>query len=238
MQEIKAIAKRLREIFCQEVYQKLKVKKEKIDDRNLDSKVLNLLISLDLSNEEYEIHFQEPKDKICKAQSGRAPYDILCTGRINQKEFLIFINNKFGDLKSNARNDITTYNNLIRLYLGIGTQRLPSRITLNRETICDRVSGKQIVSYGVFVLDKQKRDSNFFLLEEIADNFYVNPRNNMFQVSYKPDIRDEPMSYYDMVVKLIDSIYNSLKKGMNKVQTELTALEYIRNEIEQVNKNS
>lgn len=121
-----------------------------------------MLINLDFSERKYKIRFQEPKDKIYKAESGRAPYDLLCTGEISQSKFSIFINNKFGNLRSNARNDITTYNNLIRLYLGIETHRLSSKVTLDRKVIYNRVSGKQIVSYGVFVLDKQKQGSNFF----------------------------------------------------------------------------
>ncbi|MCS7213597.1 MAG: hypothetical protein NZ927_05200 [Candidatus Calescibacterium sp.] len=43
------------------------------------------------------------------------------------------------------------------------------------------------------------------------------------------------MCYYDMVMQLIDSIYNSLEKGMNRIRAELIGLKYIRNQIEQIN---
>ncbi|MDW8086943.1 MAG: hypothetical protein RMJ45_03035 [Candidatus Calescibacterium sp.] len=57
----------------------------------------------------------------------------------------------------------------------------------------------------------------------------------MFQISYRPNIRNKPMCYYDMVMQLIDSIYNSLEKGMNRIRAELIGLKYIRNQIEQIN---
>ncbi len=69
-----------------------------------------------------------------RVQSGKrknTPYDLLCWWEVLMgKRSKIFINNKFGDLHSSARNDITTYNNLLRLYLGITEQRLSSKVLL------------------------------------------------------------------------------------------------------------
>jgi len=89
---------------------------------------------------------------------------------MKKKEFRIFINNKFGNLFSNARNDITTYNNLIRLYLGISKQRLAEEIKIDRKLILKRVSNEEIISYGVFVVDNKKRGHNFFLKEYHVSN--------------------------------------------------------------------
>ncbi|MEO0221720.1 MAG: hypothetical protein ABIL27_08010, partial [candidate division WOR-3 bacterium] len=79
-------------------------------------------------------------------------------------------------------NDVTTYNNLLRLYLGVSEQRLTSKVVINRNLIYKRVSGEEIVSYGIFVVDKYKNGANFFLLEEIQDEFYVNPIFFLYKV--------------------------------------------------------
>jgi hypothetical protein len=169
------------------------------------------------------LKFSEPKDEIYKAEKGRTPYDILCYGKINKKNLKIFINNKFGDLYSIARNDITTYNNLIRLYLDIRQQRLKSKIPIiDKNKIYKRILGKEIISYGVFVFDRQKRGFNFFLLEEIKEKFYINPRNTMFQVKYNPQISKTPLDYYSFVIKLIDAIIGSLSKSKASIEREIT----------------
>ena len=208
--EIKILAEILREIFEKEVFSKLLDKD--IDEKSIDEEILKLLEdkTFECGDKEKTIKitlsFSKPKDKIYKAEKGRTPYDILCYGKINNKNFKIFINNKFGDLYSFARNDITTYNNLIRLYLDIRQQRLKGKITIDKNKIYKRVLEKEIISYGVFVFDSQKRSFNFFLLEEIDDDLYINPRNTMFQVKYRPQISKTPLDYYSFIIKLIDAI--------------------------------
>ena len=149
---------------------------------------------------------------------------------------MIFINNKFGDLYSNTRNDITTYNNLLRLYLGIEKQRLTSKITIDGNLIYKRISNQEIVSYGVFVVDNKGKGAKFFLLEEIKEPFYVNPRNTMFQIKYNPKI-DEPIDYYSFCMSLIDSILESLQKSLNTTKTEIIVLSKIREEIISIKQN-
>lgn len=225
--ELKILANRLREIF-KDVFKNLKGRE--LTDRTLDNEVLNELKNFEISQSDLEIKFSEPKDNIYKAKAGRTPYDLLCFGRIKEKKFFIFINNKFGDIRSSTRNDVTTYNNLLRLYLGITKQRLTSKITIDGKIIYDRVSGKEIVAYGVFVVDNKQRDSKFFLLEEIDDNFYINPRNTMFQIKYCPSIR-EPRDYYFFAIELIDSILESLKKSLYATKTEIIVLGKIKEQL-------
>lgn len=225
--ELEELADELKKIF-DEVFKKLRGKK--LNDRTLDNEVFNVLQNCKISKDNLKIEFSEPQDSIYKAESGRTPYDLLCFGEINGKKFKIFINNKFGDIDSNTRNDITTYNNLFRLYLGITKQRVTSKITIDSKLIYKRVSGEEIISYAVFVVDKDKNKANFFLLEEIDDNFYVNPRNNMFQVKYKPKLR-KPRDYFAFVIELIDSILKSLQKSLNTTQTEIIAINGIKQEL-------
>jgi len=225
--ELKILAEKLREIF-NKVYNK--IKDRELTDRNLDKEVLDVIKEFEISEEQLEIKFSEPRDNIYTAEGGRTPYDLLCYGKINGKEFKIFINNKFGNLQSNGRNDITTYNNLLRLYLGIDKQRLTSKITIDRNLIYKRVSGEEIVSYAVFVVDNKKRGANFFLLEEVKDDFYVNPRNTMFQIKYSP-LLGEPIDYYSFCIKLIDAVIKALNINLNKAKAEIIALHAIKEEI-------
>jgi hypothetical protein len=226
--EIKEVAGILRNAF-QMVFKRLKSKN--IAEKSLDKEVLWILENYEIIKENLKLKFSEPKDEIYKAEKGRTPYDILCYGKINKKDVKIFINNKFGNLYSNARNDITTYNNLIRLYLDIKQQRLKSEITIDRNKIYKRVIGKEIISYGVFVFDSQKRGFNFFLLEEIEEKLYINPRNTMFQVKYSPQISKTPLDYYSFIIKLIDAIIGSLSKSKASIETEILILQTIKQQI-------
>jgi len=226
--EIKELTGILRNVF-QMVFERLKSKN--ITEKSLDKEVLGILENYEIIKENLKLKFSEPKDEIYKAEKGRTPYDILCYGKINKKDVKIFINNKFGNLYSNTRNDITTYNNLIRLYLDIKQQRLKSEITIDRNKIYKRVIGKEIISYGVFVFDSQKRDFNFFLLEEIEEKLYINPRNTMFQVKYSPQISKTPLDYYSFIIKLIDAIIGSLSKSKASIETEILILQTIKQQI-------
>ena len=225
--ELKILAKKLRGIFDR-VYDKLKYRN--LTDRTLDNEVLDVLKEFEISEEKLEIKFSEPKDSIYRAEAGRTPYDLLCFGRINGKNFIIYINNKYGNLQSNTWNDITTYNNLLRLYLGISKQRLTSKITIDGDLIYKRVCGEEIVSYAVFIVDNKNRGAKFFLLEEIKDSFYVNPRNTMFQIKYAPSLSD-PMDYYTFCMVLIDAIFEALEKSLNAIKTEIIVLSKIKEEM-------
>jgi len=231
--ELEILAKEVRKIFGY-VYEKIRDKD--ISEKKLDSEVLTVLKNTEFSSRKtLKISFSEPKDEIYKAEAGRTPYDLLCYGEINKKEFKIFINNKFGNLFSNARNDITTYNNLIRLYLGISKQRLAEEIKIDRKLILKRVSNEEIISYGVFVVDNKKRGYNFFLLEEVRDEFYINPRNTMFQIKYSPSI-GKPIEYYSFCIKLIDATIDSLEKNLNATKTEIIILGKIKETIMRIRK--
>jgi hypothetical protein len=226
----KILAEILREIFEKEVFSKLLDKD--ISEKSLDERTLKLLKGRTFEAEDKKktikttLKFSEPKDEIYKAEEGRTPYDILCYGKINNKNFKIFINNKFGDLYSIARNDITTYNNLIRLYLDIRQQRLKSKITIDKNKIYKRILGKEIISYGVFVFDRQKRGFNFFLLEEIEEEFYINPQ-----------ISKMPSDYYSFVIKLVDAIIGSLIKSKASIEREILVLKMIKKEISSLIQN-
>jgi hypothetical protein len=108
---------------------------------------------------------------------------------------------------------------------------LKSEITIDRNKIYKRVLGKEIISYGVFVFDSQKRSFNFFLLEEIDDDLYINPRNTIFQVKYRPQISKTPLDYYSFIIKLIDVIIGSLSKSKASIETEILILQTIKQQI-------
>ncbi len=230
--ELEILANKLRQIF-KNVFENLKNKE--LTNKTLDSEVLNELKNFNILEDHLEIKFSEPQDSIYSVEGGRTPYDLLCFGKINGKEFKIFINNKFGNLYSNARNDVTTYNNLLRLYLGITRQRLTSKITIDVELIYKRISGEEIIGYGIFVVDNKKRGAKFFLLEEIHDDFYVNPRNTMFQIKYNPSL-GKPKDYYLFVIELMDSILESLQKNLNTIKTEIIVLSEIKHQIMEIKK--
>jgi hypothetical protein len=226
--ELKMLAARLRNIFRNSTEY---LKDKKLSDRTLDDIVLNIIKNYEVSEKDLIIKFSQPTDVIYK-DVRRAPYDMLCHGKIFGKEFFIFINNKLGNLFSNTRNDITTYNNLLRLYLGITEQRL-KKLIIDTNLIFNRISAKEIVSYAVFVIDNEKRGHNFFLLEEIRDDFYINPRNTMFQVRYLPNLGD-PIDYYSFVSKLIDATIKSLEKSENTIRTELLTLNKIKIKLDEI----
>lgn len=206
--DLEILAKEVRKIFGY-VYERIRDKD--ISEKKLDSEVLTVLKNTEfLSRKTLKISFSEPKDEIYKAEAGRTPYDLLCYGEINKKEFKIFINNKFG-------------------------KRLAEEIKIDRKLILKRVSNEEIISYGVFVVDNKKRGYNFFLLEEVRDEFYINPRNTMFQIKYSPSI-GKPIEYYSFCMKLIDATIDSLEKNLNATKTEIIILGQIKETIMRIRK--
>jgi len=231
--ELEMLSTKLKNIF-KEIEREIKGKN--ITDRTLDSIILKTLKNYEISEKYIEIKFSEPRDTIYRVEAGRTPYDLLSYGKINGKKFFVFINNKFGNLNSNARNDVTTYNNLLRLYLGIKKQRLTSQVIIDNNLIYRRIAGEEIIAYGIFVVDKKTNNSNFFLLEEISDVFYVNPRNTMFQIKYNPSIK-RPIDYYSFVLSLIDAIIYSLQKNINSTKTEVVVLNSIKKQIIEIKRS-
>jgi hypothetical protein len=226
--EISELVGILRSVF-QMVFDELKSKN--ITEKSLDEEVLRVLRNYVIAKKHLKLNFSEPKDEIYKVEKGRTPYDVLCYGNIVRKDFRILINNKFGNLYSKSLNDITTYNNLIRLYLDIRQQKLKGKVIIDGDKVYKRVLGEEIISYGVFVFDARKRGFNFFLLEEIDDDFYVNPRNTMFQARYSPQISKTPLDYYSFMTKLIDATVDSLKKSKASIEAEVLILQTIKQQI-------
>lgn len=208
---------------------KILSKSRSITDKNLDGRILEILIQNGLKNKNLEIKFSAPKDDIYKTEAGRTPYDILGYGNINKIPFKIFINNKWGNIKNRNKNDITTYNNLLRLYLNINTQRLTEKIEIDKKIIYKRIVGEDIVVYGVFAIDKNTRQHRFFFLNEIDGKFYVNPRNTLFQVEYNPKLIKIPLDFYNFSLSMIDSATIALGKAINKAKTEIIVLQQIKN---------
>ena len=207
-----------------------------LTDRTLDDKVLNILKDKSVENDNIKMHFSEPMDEKYTSKGGRSPYDLLIYGTVNGIPFKIFLNNKFGKLNSNSKNDTTSYNNLLRLYLDISEQRLSDKITINKKTILNRIMGNEIVSYALFIVDKDSTNNyNFFFFEELNDEYYyVNPRNNYFQVEYNPKLNENPITYCEFVEKLIDATIVSLNKSIEKAKSEVYELNYIKSIIKEV----
>lgn len=110
-----------------------------------------------------------------------------------------------------------------------------SEIVLNKDVIYKRIKGEEIVAYGIFVISKDKENSKFFLLEEIEDPFYVNPRNTMFQLRYNPTL-GSPKDYFSFIMALTDSIIESLQESLNKIKTEIVSLNQIKNILLEIKK--
>ena len=138
-------------------------------------------------------------------------------------------------MDSSSKNDTTSYNNLLRLYLDISEQRLSDKITINKKTILNRILGNAIVSYALFIVDKDNTNNyDFFFFEELNDEYYVNPRNNYFQVKYNPKLNENPITYCEFVEKLIDATIVSLNKSIAKAKSEVYILNYIKSIIKEV----
>lgn len=195
-----------------------------IEDRTLDDEVLKLLSDKKICEDNLEIFFSEPIDTIYSTKAKRTPYDLLIYGKIKEIPFKIFLNNKWGSINNNTRNDTTSYNNLLRLYFDVTTQRLKKSDKIDVKPIYDRCIGKEIVSYAIFVIDKNTRDYRFFFFEELKDDFYVNPRNNYFQVKYDPNLLSLPKSYIEFCNELIDAITTSRKKLLKSTEEEILAV--------------
>ena len=207
------------------------LKDKDLSDRKLDAKAMELLKSKSIKTGAVKINFSGPKDTMYNAEAGRAPYDMLIFGFIEGVPFKIFLNNKLGNIRGTTRNDTTTYNNLLRLYLDVKDQRLGENEELEQDVIAARIKGKEVVSYAIFVVDNQHNEHRLYFFEELADSFYVNPRNHMFQTKYSPTLRQEPMDYSTFILRLISASDESLDKLIENAETEKKKLIQFRNEI-------
>jgi hypothetical protein len=72
-------------------------------------------------------------------------------------------------------------------------------------------------------------------LEEVRDEFYINPRNTIFQIKYSPSI-GKPIEYYSFCMKLIDATIDSLEKNLNATKTEIIILGQIKETIMRIRK--
>lgn len=226
------VSNHIRKILCESIYERIKLGNVTTD--NLDMKILE-----QLENQEFEeklsddevvrIRFSEPEDNIYKE---RPPFDLLCEVDILKNKtrvpFRIHINNKYGDLYSKSKNDITTYNNLIRIYTGFQGQRFKLSDTEEFQEVMGiihrRVNYEEIVCYGVFVVDNKGRGSEFFLLEEVDEDFYINPRNTMLQIHYKPKLLKKPRTYKETLLLLLESVIKSLEQSKKSIQMEISNL--------------
>jgi len=207
---------------------------DQIEDRTIDEILLRTLRSIG-EEKKGKIHirfqnityvFSEPPTG---SIGGRPPYDALVEVFINgKKRVTVFLNNKVGRLDSNARNDITTYHALLRLYLGSASPRFTTITPEMKKIIRRRVSGKEIIGYCVFVVDTTRRENidsafNLFFLEELTD-MYVNPRQDKFQVEYRPKLRKIPMNYHDFIKEFINACIEALKRKINVAEKEIQKL--------------
>lgn len=200
----------------------------KLDDRELDRKVKEILTSKNVKKNNLEISFKDPEDAIYDASKGRTSYDCLMGGKFEDTIFHIFLNNKLGDLSSKGRNDTTTYNNLLRLYLGTKEILVKEKTEIDPESIRRKVLGKEVASYAIFVVDKYNpKNHRFFFLEEMDDKFYVNPRNNMFQIRYDPPLRSEPLDFVSFIELLFASTLTALNKTIEHKHDEIKGIERI-----------
>lgn len=206
-----------------------------ITDRTLDDKVLDILTNKKIVSDDVEINFSEPKDTIYNSSAGRTPYDLLIYGKIDMIPFKIFLNNKWGNIKGSTKNDTTSYNNLLRLYFDVTTQRIKKDDEIDERPICDRCNKKEIRSYAIFVIDKITRDYRFFFFEELKGDFYVNPRNNYFQVKYDPELLNIPRTYPEFCNSLLEAIIISRKKLLKSTNEEMLAVSKLT---EIINNNS
>lgn len=173
-----------------------------------------------------------------RPESSREAYDILFQGSFEGKSFEVLVNNKFGNLSSNTKNDITTYNNLLGLYLGISESRFRKDTEIREDVVEKRRKGEEIISYGVFVFDNGNDGYNFFLLEEVDEKeIYVNPRNTMVQVSYKPEKKKEPNTYLEFVKIIVKKTLESLEKAKTSIEEEICFLQSVLFRLEQLSKS-
>jgi hypothetical protein len=235
------IVRELRSKVFPHLFQELaeRGKHEAITNLSLDEQVLRVLSasSWELDDPNYSLSFSGPQDPRYDPKAGRASRDFVCsaTHMPSKAKIIIWANNKLDNLNSSSRNDITTYNNLLRLYLGIKESRVSASALSNEgvlSTISRRIKGEEEVAYGVFVIDHQWIGYNFFLFEELYSNYYyVNPRNTMFQTSYNPPLLSTPIDYKSFLARLLSTILNALRANKEKIEEEIEAISYLRDQI-------
>jgi len=218
-------------------------KQPSVNEANLDKLVLDFLSTYrNLTLSGYTIQFLPPYDPAYRPDTGRTHHDFVCKGlyRPTSMPVTIWVNDKLGNLDTPRRNDVTTYNNLLRLYLEapharIRTPSLPPNAT---DAILRRLKNQELVAYGILAIDRSLNEYSFFLLEEIEGPLYINPRNTMLQVSYRPKLRQKPQSYKDFILSLLEAIQHALRRTQQSVESELESLEKIRQDIESIAKEN
>ncbi len=92
-----------------------------VNEKNLDQLVLDFLSTCSNPiSSGYTIQFHSPYDDLAyRPATGRTNHDFVCKGRYKPTHtpISVWVNNKLGNLDASRRNDVTTYNNLLRLYL-------------------------------------------------------------------------------------------------------------------------
>lgn len=79
----------------------------------------------------------------------------------------------------------------------------------------------------------------FFALEEVVpDQLYVNPRNTMLQLSYRPKLSSTPLSYYDLCQELLNKMTLALQNSISKTQAEVIALEFLKHTLSELRSES
>lgn len=244
--EPEEILRRLGDALRQKVFPALLSylqKQPSVNETNLDNMVLSFLSAYpNPISPGYTIQFLQPYDLAYRPATGRTHHDFVCKGlyKPTHTTITIWVNNKLGNLAASRRNNVTTYNNLLRLYLDapyarFHTPSLPSGAT---DTIRRRLKNQEVVAYGILAIDKSLNDYSFFLLEEIEEPLYINPRNTMLQVPYRPKLRQKPRPYKDFILSLLEAIQHALQRTQKSIETELASLEKISQDIESIAKES
>ncbi len=106
------------------------------------------------------------------------------------------------------------------------------------DAIRRRLKNQEVVAYGILAIDRSLDDYSFFLLKEIEEPLYINPRNTMLQVPYRPNLRQKPRPYKDFILSLLEAIQHALRRTQQSIESELESLEKIRQDIESIAKEN
>lgn len=224
---IEQIKRNLMNVFS-ELFNEL-IQIEDLDRSNLDKNCASLLSLKEIKTNDISLKFISSED--IEEEEAKEICKMICTGITNEKKTTIYLVIKYGNFSYSGRNNITSYNNLLRLYLKIHDQRLTEESFYDYNSVLRRIRGEEIVLFGIFVIDKQDREYNFFFLEDIAEKLYINPRNSKLQVSYKPPLRKEPQNYNEFMKGILSSTILSLEKKIRSASIEKKKLSELLNNL-------